>query len=129
MQASEGKVVVETTEVIKPGDEDEWVHSYRDGTKWKHWEGEPFMTEGRVDLPTLLRANEPGQYPRRTASTSSRRSLTVGEDIGHRAVEWELGTGGLARAERYRTDVCQDAGYGQEAWGSRRGTMGTTRYG
>ena len=76
--ASEGEVIAETQPGVKPGEEDKWVHSYGERTRLKPWEGEPFMHEGRVDLQTLLNANEPDQYPRRTASTSSIRTQRRG---------------------------------------------------
>ena len=85
-EASEGAVGSEVVTIIKPGAEDRWVHSYWEGSRWGPWQGDPFMREGRVDLTMLLKANEKGQYPlypqypRQTASSSSKTTLYRGED-------------------------------------------------
>ena len=49
------------------------------------------MRDGHVDVAMLLRANEPGQYPNRTASTDSQKLLRRADD----RLRWD----GQCRAE------------------------------
>ena len=50
------------------GDDDKWVHSKRVGKKWEPWDSEPFHTsDGMLDVGIMQKANEKGQYPRKTS--------------------------------------------------------------
>ena len=117
-EASEGAVGKEVVNIIKPGDVGKWVHSQWTGTKWEPWAGEPFMKGNQVDLPTLLRANEQGQYPRKTASSSSRTTLCRGED----QLRWDgrIRAGGLEGGGRHGPDVHQNTA-GSQATRAGRG--------